>query len=291
MKSQLLLEEESLAVFSPAFTVSHPLIWQSGVVFSSPHSGSLYPKSFTERSSLSVAQLRKNEDIFIDKLFSTCDTQGAPLLAAQFPRCYVDVNRHEDEVPFDGQSSNSKVTARVQAGLGVVPTHINEAMEIYRRPLVKDIVSLRLSRLYHPYHNALQDLLSECVGRFGQALLIDCHSMPGFSSMGARRPDIILGDRFGKSCHPDTLSRVQGIFREAGYSVAVNYPYAGGFVTSHYGRPEIGVEALQIEINRDLYLNPITLAPKRGYQDLADNLERIISQIIHFKKPLSQAAQ
>jgi len=133
--------------------------------------------------------------------------------------------------------------------------------------------------------------LSECVGRFGQALLIDCHSMPGFSSMGARRPDIILGDRFGKSCHPDTLSRVQGIFREAGYSVAVNYPYAGGFVTSHYGRPEIGVEALQIEINRDLYLNPITLAPKRGYQDLADNLERIISQIIHFKKPLSQAAQ
>jgi len=183
------------------------------------------------------------------------------------------------------------VTARTQAGLGVIPTHINESMEIYRKPLEKEAALLRLSRLYYPYHNALQDLLSDCVQKFGQALLIDCHSMPGFSSMGARRPDIILGDRFGKSCHPDTLARVQRIFREAGYSVAVNYPYAGGFVTSHYGRPDSGLEAIQIEVNRDLYLNPITLAPKRGYEDLARDFDAILKRIIQFKRPLSQAAQ
>jgi len=133
------------------------------------------------------------------------------------------------------------VTARTQAGLGVIPTHINESMEIYRKPLEKEAALLRLSRLYY--------------------------------------------------CHPDTLARVQRIFREAGYSVAVNYPYAGGFVTSHYGRPDSGLEAIQIEVNRDLYLNPITLAPKRGYEDLARDFDAILKRIIQFKRPLSQAAQ
>lgn len=291
MKSQRISELESLEVLSPPYKFSLPEIWQAGVVLASPHSGSLYPKSFTERSSLSVAQLRKNEDIFIDKLFASAVSHGAPLLCAQFPRCYLDVNRHQDELPVEWQDVEVKVTARTQAGLGVIPTHINESMEIYRKPLEKEAALLRLSRLYYPYHNALQDLLSDCVQKFGQALLIDCHSMPGFSSMGARRPDIILGDRFGKSCHPDTLARVQRIFREAGYSVAVNYPYAGGFVTSHYGRPDSGLEAIQIEVNRDLYLNPITLAPKRGYEDLARDFDAILKRIIQFKRPLSQAAQ
>jgi len=100
-----------------------------------------------------------------------------------------------------------------------------------------------------------------------------------------------LGDRFGRSCYPDTIARIQGIFRAAGYTVSTNYPYAGGFVTTHYGRPESGIEALQIEVNRDLYLNPVTLAPKRGYDSLADDLVGIIYEIIHQSIPESQAAQ
>ncbi len=284
-------ERESLDVLSPAFVVSRPSLWRSGVIFASPHSGSIYPRSFTDRSVLSIAQLRKNEDIFIDKLFASCVKQGAPLLAAQFPRCYVDVNRSEDELPPEWSVSPTRPTARAQAGLGVIPTHINESTAIYKRPLEAEIAQLRLSHLYRPYHNALQDLIADCMSRFGQVLLIDCHSMPGFSPMGARRPDIILGDRFGKACHPDTLTRVQRIFRASGYSVAVNYPYAGGFVTQHYGRPEAGIEALQIEVNRDLYLNPVTLAPKRGYEDLATNLEHILHEIVHTAIPFGQAAQ
>jgi len=285
------LEEESLDVLSPAFKVSRPAQWRAGVIFASPHSGSIYPKSFVDRSDLTIAQLRRNEDIFIDKLFGPCIATGAPFLKANFPRCYVDVNRGEDELPSEWIDQPTKPSVRAQAGLGVIPTHISESTPIYKQPLNIEAARLRLRRLYHPYHNALQDLLAECVERFGQALLVDCHSMPGFSPMGARRPDIILGDRFGKACHPDTIARIQRIFRAAGYTVSTNYPYAGGFVTTHYGRPDAGIEAVQIEINRDLYLNPVTLAPKRGYDRLAGDLTRIIHEIIHQIIPQSQAAQ
>lgn len=290
-KTALEQELESLQVLSPAFTLSQPAQCRAGLIFSSPHSGHIYPQSFIDRSGLSVAQLRRNEDIFIHKLFGPCVTAGAPLLAARFPRCYVDVNRGEDELPSAWVKGPSKPSVRAQAGLGVIPTHMSESVEIYRRPLNLEIAELRLEHLYRPYHQALQDLIDDSVSRFGQALLIDCHSMPGFSPMGARRPDIILGDRFGKSCHPDTLARIQGIFRSAGYTVSTNYPYAGGFVTTHYGQPETGVEALQIEINRDLYLNPVTLAPKRGYDRLANDLARIIQTIIYQSIPDSRAAQ
>ncbi len=285
------LEQDSLDVLTPAFTIARPAQWRAGVVFASPHSGNIYPQSFIDRSSLTLAQLRRNEDIFIDKLFGPCVATGAPLLSARFPRCYVDVNRAEDELPQGWYPTPTKPTARALAGLGVIPTHMNETTHIYKKPLDVGIAKMRLTHLYHPYHNALQDLISDSLTRFGQTLLIDCHSMPGFSPMGARRPDIILGDRFGTSCHPDTLARIQGIFRAAGYTVSTNYPYAGGFVTTHYGRPDAGIEALQIEVNRDLYLNPVTLAPKRGYDRLADNLVSIIYEIIHQTIPQSQAAQ
>lgn len=291
LKTHLRQEKESLDVLSPAFEVSRPAQWRAGVVFASPHSGNVYPKSFIERSHLTVAQLRRNEDIFIDKLFGPCIATGAPLLTALFPRCYVDVNRAENELPAEWLHEAATPSARAQAGLGVIPTHMSETTQIYNQSLDIEVARMRLAHLYRPYHNALQDLLSDCVERFGQALLIDCHSMPGFSPMGSRRPDIILGDRFGKSCHPDTIARLQRIFRAAGYTVSTNYPYAGGFVTAHYGRPESGIEAVQIEINRDLYLNPVTLAPKRGYDRLAGDLVNIIREIIYQTIPDSRAAQ
>lgn len=291
VKSAYELEHDSLEVLTPACTLLRPTHWRAGVLFASPHSGNIYPQSFIERSALSTAQLRKNEDIFVDKLFRPCVAAGAPLLSARFPRCFVDVNRGEDEVPPNWSGGPRKSSVRAQAGLGVIPTHINETTAIYRRLPDPDILRLRLARLYRPYHDALQDLIADCVTRFGQALLIDCHSMPGFAPMGSRRPDIILGDRFGKSCHPDTFTRIQGIFRAAGYSVSTNYPYAGGYVTSHYGRPDVGIEAIQIEINRDLYLNPVTLAPKKGYDALAKDLAYITQSIIRSYIPNSRAAQ
>jgi N-formylglutamate amidohydrolase len=164
--------------------------------------------------------------------------------------------------------------------MGVVPTMLSENINIYSEPLSLAAAKIRIKDLYHPYHDALQGLIDEARTLFGKALLIDCHSMPGFNSMGSRRSDIILGDRFGKSCSPEIVTLIETLFHDLGYSVSRNYPYAGGFVTKHYGKPCESTNAIQIEINRDLYLNPITLDKKPGFTALAKNISLIINSII-----------
>jgi N-formylglutamate amidohydrolase len=164
--------------------------------------------------------------------------------------------------------------------MGVVPTMLSETINIYSEPLSLTAAKIRIKDLYHPYHDALQGLIGEARNLFGKVLLIDCHSMPGFNSMGSRRSDIILGDRFGESCSPEIVMLVEKLFQGLGYSVSRNYPYAGGFVTKHYGKPYESTNALQIEINRDLYLNPITLDKKPGFTALAKNISLIINSII-----------
>lgn len=287
---------ENLNAFGEGHEVVHPSKWRAGFVFASPHSGAIYPPSLLERSDLSAHQLRRNEDIFIDHLFGSAVAAGAPLIRALFPRVIVDVNRAESELPpqwaplIDGPEYQQP-TPRAAAGLGVVPTYLSESLPIYSRlPDIKD-VSNRITRLYHPYHKALTELLETSVNRFGRALLVDCHSMPGFAPMGSRRPDIILGDRFGTSCHPDTLGLLRELFTDAGYSVGINYPYAGGYTTSHYGKPDAGIEAIQIEVNRDLYVNPVTLSPKSGYVQLAEDLQSITQDIVASALPQDLAAQ
>ncbi len=293
--------EEDLNPYLPGHVIDYPKAeiggWRAGIIFASPHSGSIYPDSLLENAKLTANQLRRNEDIYIDQLFQPASDFGAPFLKARFPRVIVDVNRSEDELPtqwvdLDPAKTLHQPTPRAAAGLGVVPTFLSEALPIYHTLPKKADVKARLEKLYTPYHEALKTLISESRSRFGQALLIDCHSMPGFAPMGSRRPDIILGDRFGTSCHPDTLSSFRKLFQSHGYSVGINYPYAGGFVTSHYGDTSNGVEAIQIEVNRDLYVNPVTLTPKKaGYETLAGNLELIIGQIIDQAIPQGLAAQ
>jgi len=284
-------ERETLAALSPGHLIDRPAVWRAGVVFASPHSGDIYPQNFRQASPLSTAQLRRNEDMFVDRLVAGAVTAGAPLLRARFPRCYVDVNRAPDELPQAWSHTPIKETARAQAGIGVVPTHIGERSPIYKRLPRRADARARLEALYHPYHDALSGLIADAQTHFGQALLIDCHSMPGFAPMGSRRPDIVLGDRFGQSCHAETLSNIRQILQSEGFSVAVNYPYAGGYVTEHYGRPEAGVETVQIEINRDLYLNPVTLTAKRSYDATAERMTRVVKRIIDLRAPVALAAQ
>lgn len=287
---------EDLSAFAPGHIIDHPEGWCAGVVFASPHSGSTYPKSLLSQSKLSAHQLRRNEDIYIDHLFQGAVAAGAPFLRALFPRVFVDVNRSESELPphwaevIEG-AELSQPTPRAAAGLGVVPTYLTESLPIYNRLPCEADVRARLTQLYRPYHAALKSLVTDGLTRFGQMLLVDCHSMPGFAVMGARRPDIILGDRFGTSCHPDTLALFRELFQQAGYSVGINYPYAGGFVTSHYGKPSDGVEAIQIEVNRDLYVNPVTLSPKSGYVQLSNDLKMITRAIVDSALPQAMAAQ
>ena len=270
------------------YNLSHPATWRAPVIFASPHSGAVYPDSFLARAACDLQTLRMNEDAYIDHLFSAATQMGAPLLSARFPRCFVDVNRAPDELPaawVKAEELQAQPTARAKAGFGVIPLMIAQNTPIYHDAPPRDAALMRIKRLYNPYHHALSELIADCVDRFGRAIVIDCHSMPGFATLGARRADIVLGDRFGLSCHGDTLQTVETEFVNVGYSVVRNTPYAGGFVTTHYGRsaqdPQRVVETLQIEINRDLYLNPVTLKRKpRHYEKLAENLEDVMWQII-----------
>ena len=279
--AQKTLELASLQDFGPPITLSRPRIWRAPLIFASPHAGDMYPARFLARSGLSLPQLRANEDALIDQLFAPAVHIGAPLLKANFPRCYVDVNRAPDELPPQWAGAPAQPSSRAQAGFGVIPLNIGPGRPIYEGPLFEAAARLRLAALYDPYHRALTGLISECLARFGRAVVIDCHSMPGFAAMGTRRKDIVLGDRYGLSCAPETASVFERAFQACGYSTARNHPYAGGFVTRHYGRtaeaPLRAVETLQIEINRDLYFNPVSLAPKpKGYKQLAAHLQDII---------------
>lgn len=285
-------EAEALAAYDPAVDVFRPNTSAGPLILASPHSGRIYPDAFLERTNLTLQQLRQNEDCYIDQMLGFARHMDIPLLSALFPRCFVDVNRDATELPKEWRASKTTPsTARAEIGLGVIPTIIAEKVAIYKKsPKVSEVMS-RLDALYHPYHNALSGLISSTLSEFGQVLLLDCHSMPGFTQMGQRRADIVLGDRHGSSCRPNTIAKLEALFKARGYNVTRNHPYAGGFVTSHYGRPDDNVEVIQIEINRDLYLNPVSFARKSGYARLADDLRTICWEFLPRQMALPQAAE
>ncbi len=285
-------EVECLQVFDPPITIDRPVVPCGPLILASPHSGRVYPQALIDRSALDLKTLRQNEDAYIDDMLGFARHMDIPLLTARFPRCFVDVNRAVDEVPMSWKKPGDlPSTARAEMGLGVIPTIIADKVPIYKRQLKASCVDDRLEHLYRPYHDALIQLITDAIKTFGQALLLDCHSMPGFTQMGQRRPDIVLGDRHGTSCYPETLARLEALFTAKGYSVARNYPYAGGYVTSHYGRPERNMEVIQIEINRDLYLNPVTMMRKTEYARLADDMKSICWDMLPERRELPLAAE
>jgi len=255
-----------LSDLSPPFDVREPEHQTSPLVFCSPHSGRVYPSVLLRRTRLDPLSLRKSEDCYVDELFESAPTMGAPLISARFPRAYLDVNREPfelDPVLFDEPLPDyaNTQTMRVIGGLGTVPRVVAEAEEIYDAPLSLAVAMERIERLYRPFHEALDGLLRRTRDQFGYAVLIDCHSMPSASVSlpASARPEFILGDRFGGSCDPRMTRSVRETISRLGYQVQLNRPYAGGFITEHYGRPAENLHALQIEINRGLYLNERTL--------------------------------
>lgn len=257
------------------------------IVCASPHSGRCYPEALLTRARLTKPQLRQSEDAYVDELFSSASDIGISLISARFPRCFVDVNRAEDELPPGWAGRSRKSTPRADAGLGVIPTHIAQDTPIYTLPLPENVRHGRIIKLYRPYHAALKDLLGESLNLHGQVLLLDCHSMPGSSVMRSRRPDIILGDNYGKACAPETLMQIENAFTKRGYTVARNHPYAGGFVTQTYGQPDEGLETVQIEINRDLYMNAVTLSKTAGFEKLQSDIGDIIGELYTWRCALS----
>ncbi len=270
----------------PPFEVLEPDVWRGPLVFNSPHSGRVYPRQFLKASRLDLPTLRRSEDSFVDDLFAGVVTRGFPLMRAHFPRCYVDVNREPYELDprmFDGRlpSFANTRSMRVAGGLGTVARVVGDAQEIYDPRIAVDDALQRIESLYKPYHRALRQLCTRASADFGVAILVDCHSMP--SAIGAKddrpRADIVIGDRYGTSCVAVIAETVESALRGMGYSVSRNKPYAGGFITEHYGNPAAGLHAIQLELNRALYMDERRYDRSASFGDVARDLENLADVI------------
>ena len=257
------------------------------VIFASPHSGVEYPEKMLEDLSVSLIELRRTEDAFVEQLFANAPVQGGILVHANYARAYVDLNRHARELDpamfHDGAPRTVAVpTPRVEAGLGCLPKTAAGGELIYARPMSRAEGEYRLARVHDAYHGFLRSQLDLMKAASGVAILIDCHSMP--SSLPGRRklPDIVLGDRFGSSCTNKLTGVAERTFRKLGYSVERNAPYAGGYTTRCYGRPRRGVHALQIEINRGLYMDEATVTANNGLKAVQNDLGTVIEAICRF---------
>ena len=247
---------------SPPFEILEPAAWRAPIIFNSPHSGSAYPEAFLRVSRIDLPALRRSEDSFMDELIGGLSDCGFAVVRVHFPRSYVDVNREPYELDprmFAGRlpSFANTRSMRVAGGLGTIPRVVGDGQEIYRERLAVDDALSRIETLYKPYHRALRRLINRVHQSFGTAVLVDCHSMPsiGVSRDEPRRPDVVIGDRYGTSCAPLLPDRVEETMGRLGYSVGRNKPYAGGFITEHYGNPASGLHVVQLELNRAVYMD------------------------------------
>ncbi len=269
----------------PAFETIRPRRVMAPLVFNSAHSGRDYPERFLAMTRLDHLSIRQSEDAFVDELFQRAPHLGAPLIRAHFPRAYLDVNREPWELDptmfVEPLSERFNTTSpRVAAGLGTLARVVAENKPIYKERLTLDDARMRIEGIYQPYHATMQRLLTEAYSAFGVAVLIDCHSMPRLSRTGDRLgPDVVLGDRYGTTCAPILADLAEMIFAGAGLRVARNRPYAGGFCTRTYGRPQHGVHALQIELSRHLYMNEVTLEKNAGFGAMRQLVDRLVATL------------
>src|ERR1700722_14687018 len=266
--------------FDPPFESIEPAGGRGAVLFNSPHSGRVYPRDFLQASRLDLATLRRSEDSFVDDLIAGIVARGHPVMRAHFPRCYVDVNREPYELDprmFDGRlpSFANTRSMRVAGGLGTVARVVGESQEIYGQRIPVEEAIPRIEGLYKPYHRALRRLFTRQHRDFGAAVLIDCHSMPSAAGTKDERPraDIVLGDRYGTSCVGAIAETVESVLRGRGYVVNRNKPYAGGFITEHYGNPAVGLHAIQLELNRALYMDERRYERSASFPSVAADLE------------------
>jgi N-formylglutamate amidohydrolase len=269
--------------------VVRPIRQTSPLVLSSPHSGHDYPAEFVAGSRLDSLSLRLSEDMFVDEIFAAAPDFGAPLLKALFPRAYCDVNREPYELDpsmfaDDLPAFANTTSPRVAGGLGTIARVVSNGAEIYPAKLRFAEAERRIEQCWRPYHHALGELLADTQCRFGAAILIDCHSMPSIGGPmdrdpGRYRPDIVLGDRHGRSCAPLLIDTAERALKDAGLNVVRNVPYAGGYTTQHYGRPGAGIHGLQIEINRAIYVDERRVERHTGFAAIVNHVSRLIATL------------
>lgn len=268
----------------PPVVVSRPVRQSAAIVYCSPHSGRHYPAAFVASSRLDPLRLRRSEDGFVEELFAAAPDHGAPLVAATFPRAYCDANREAWELdpamfadalpPWVNSGS-----PRVLAGLGTIARVVASGEQIYRDKLPLAEAEARIRGLWHPFHAALRGEIGATRDAFGACLVIDCHSMPG-GCMAPRPPaDIVLGDGHGTTCAPRVMRRVEELLRDQGFVVRRNDPYAGGYITRHYGRPREAVHAVQIEISRPLYMDESRMERSTEFPDIQARIGAVVAAL------------
>ena len=269
---------------NPVYALRMPVERRSCAVFSSPHSGADYPVAFLQRSSLSTLQIRSSEDAFVDELFAAAPAAGAPLLAARIPRACIDLNRAADDLDpaLIAGATRRYLNARIAAGLGVIPRVVGEGRAIMQGKLTLAEAERRIRDNWHPYHDRLRALIAEARALHGMAILVDCHSMPhdalnATPSVWGRRPDVILGDRFGAACQRWLIDAATERFSAQGFTVARNALFAGGYITQAYGRPAQGVQALQVEIDRALYMDETRVERLPGFAEVASRIGGVVA--------------
>lgn len=271
---------------SSAFDVFAPLSEGSCVVFASPHSGRDYAGTFCGDTVLDDLTIRSSEDAFVDLLFDCAPDFGAHFITTAAPRAYVDLNRSVDELDpalVEGIRRQGH-NPRVASGLGVIPRVVANGRAIYRGKISMAEAQERIDRIWHPYHRRLQGLLDRAAKHHGQSVLIDCHSMPheamdGVTRAGLKRPDVVLGDRFGAAAGGEVVDRIEAAFAAAGFVVTRNAPFAGAYITQAYGRPTRGQHAVQIEIDRSLYMDERQVQPNANFDAVREALRMVVSEV------------
>ena len=284
------MDQETRAEADDAIEILSPARQTAPLVFSSPHSGRVYPAAFLAAAALDPLTLRRSEDSFVDELFAHAPHAGAPLLKALFPRAYVDPNREPyelDPAMFAGRLPDfvNRRSPRVAAGLGTIARVVASGAEIYAGKLDFAEAQARIDNLYRPYHAALDHLVAATRRQFGCCILVDCHSMPSVggpleNDAGKRRQvDMIVGDGHGSSCAPGVTAAIESALRGCGYTVVRNTPYSGGYITRSYGQPADGVHAVQIEINRALYMDEARFERKASMTRLTGHLDALCERL------------
>ena len=278
-----------------AYNIMHPQRRTTSVVFASPHSGRDYPRSFLRQTNLNERTIRSSEDAFVDQLFDSAPNFGAPLIMAGVPRAFVDLNRSADELDpaLIEQVRKTGHNPRIASGLGVIPRVVANGQAIYSGKISIAEAHRRIDDYWHPYHEALKGQLDQAFLMFGQSILIDCHSMPheamdSVARSGLRRPEVVLGDRFGAAADEDIVDRIEVAFSKAGLVVARNTPFAGAYTAQQYGRPSRGRHAVQVELDRALYMNEQMIRPNGNFASFKQLLEGVIAEIAELGGALEQ---
>jgi N-formylglutamate deformylase len=296
-----LTAESSVSALTPGHFVSGPRGAAMPLLLASPHSGRAYPPGFLAAAALDLSGLRRAEDAYVDELLAPAAESGVSLITARWARAYVDLNRDPQEIDLSMLSDPAaagpvKTTERVRSGLGVLPRLTGPGLHIYRSRIPAAAALQRIAAVHAPYHQRLAGLMEEAVACHGYALLIDGHSMPPLSLPVRQRPEIVIGDAGGTSAPESVVRWVEAHFRRAGLRVARNAPYAGGYTTRFHAAPSRGRFAVQIEIDRSLYMNPDTLERHSGFDSVAETLKGLVDGLLAwlpqmFGKPQAIAAE